>query len=133
MERKVKDCRRQAHSLDGQLGELDARRTELVDHITAASQACGEARQQEGALRAAVESALTDKHKVSPRGTLMPLLSLACMARTVTVISDDELVDEPKAWQLTRRDIARGLLWSLPGPSGRLQRQMPVDGQILEC
>ena len=64
MDRKVKDCRRQAHSLDSQLGELDARRTELADNITAASQACGEARQQEGVLRTAVEASLTEKHQV---------------------------------------------------------------------
>ncbi len=65
MERKVRECRRQAHGLDGQLGELDTRRTQLMDFITAASQACGEARQQEGVLRSAVEASLTEKHKVS--------------------------------------------------------------------
>ncbi len=65
MERKVKETRRQAHSLDAQLGELDTQRTVLVDQITAASQACGEARQQEGVLRASVEASLKEKHKVS--------------------------------------------------------------------
>ncbi|KAK9821181.1 hypothetical protein WJX74_006086 [Apatococcus lobatus] len=63
MERKVKETRRQLHSLDAQLSELDMQRTLLVDHITAASQACGQARQQEGILRASVEASLTDKHK----------------------------------------------------------------------
>ena len=76
MERKVKDCRRQAHSLDGQLSELDIRRTQLVEYITAASQACGEARQQEGVLRSAVEASLTEKHKVSPSRLQQELPSL---------------------------------------------------------
>lgn len=64
MERKVKETRRQVHGLDAQLSQLDSQRTLLVDRITAASQACGQARQQEGILRASVDASLTDKHKV---------------------------------------------------------------------
>lgn len=65
MERKVKETRKQVNGLDAALSELDMQRNLLVEQITAASQACGQARQQEGILRTSIEASLTEKHKVS--------------------------------------------------------------------
>ena len=64
MDRKVKETRRQVNGLDAALSELDMQRNLLVEQITAASQACGQARQQEGILRTSIEASLTEKHKV---------------------------------------------------------------------